>query len=315
MQANRTSQENKVIMNTDTTILITGTSSGFGFLTARTLLEKGFTVVAAMREPDRANAEKASALRSHAETADGTLHLIAMDVSQDDSVSAAVEVALAWFDHIDVLVNNAGVGLGGFCETVTTGQLKRLFEVNLFGVHRVTRALLPVMRAAGKGLIVNVSSIMGRVVIPFSAAYTASKFALEGLSESLRYELAGTGVEVVVIEPGGFPTAFRENMDSGADTGRLQGYGPLIDLPQKMWAGFAERMTGDAGPDPQRVADAVAALIRMPHGTRPFRTVVDPLMNGAGANAVNKTAEAVQTDLLKAMAISELPMVRGKATR
>jgi NAD(P)-dependent dehydrogenase (short-subunit alcohol dehydrogenase family) len=302
-------------MNKETTVLITGTSSGFGFVMARTLLDEGYTVLAAMREPDRANADKAAKLRGIAEGTPGTLHLIAMDVSQDESVSAAVEVALAWFDHIDVVVNNAGVGLGGFCETVTTGQLKRLFEVNLFGVHRVTRAVLPVMRAGGRGLIINISSIMGRIVIPFSAPYTASKFALEGLSESWRYELAGTGVEVVLVEPGGFPTAFRENMSSGEDTDRLEGYGPLIELPGKMWEGFAARMTGGDAPDPQRVADAVAGLIRMPHGSRPFRTVVDPLMDGAGATAVNKATEAAQAALLMAMDISELATVHDKADR
>jgi NAD(P)-dependent dehydrogenase (short-subunit alcohol dehydrogenase family) len=315
VQITHTELKDATDMTSDTTVLITGTSSGFGFLTTRTLLDEGYTVLAAMRAPDRANADKAAALRSLAEGAPGTLHLIAMDVSQDDSVSAAVEVALAWFDHIDVVVNNAGVGLGGFCETVTTSQLRRLFEVNLFGVHRVTRAVLPVMRAGGRGLIINISSIMGRIVIPFSAPYTASKYALEGLSESWRYELAGTGVEVVVVEPGGFPTAFRENMDSGEDTDRLQGYGRLVDLPAKMWEGFAERMAGGNAPDPQRVADAVAGLIKMPHGTRPFRTVVDPLMDGAGATAVNKTTEAAQADLLKAMAISELVTVHDKEDR
>lgn len=299
-------------MNNRTIVLITGASSGFGFLTACTLLTEGYTVLAAMREPDRGNTDKAAALRSHAENAPGTLHVLAMDVSHDDSVSAAVEVALAWVDRIDVVVNNAGVGMGGLCETVTSGQFKRLFEVNVFGVHRVMRAVLPAMRAAGKGLFINVSSIMGRIVIPFSAPYTASKFALEGLSESWRYELAGSGVEVVVVEPGGFPTAFRENMTSGADTDRLKGYGPLVDLPRKMWEGFAERMTGDNAPDPRLVSDAVAALIRMPHGSRPFRTVVDPLMDGAGAKAVNKAAEAGQADLLAAMAISDLEKVREK---
>ena len=296
-------------MNKDKIVLITGTSSGFGFPTACTLLDEGYTVLAAMREPARGNADKAAALRQHAETAAGTLHAIAMDVSQDESVSAAVDVALTWFDRIDVLVNNAGAGLGGFCETVTTNQLKRLFEVNLFGVHRVMRAVLPAMRAAGCGLIVNISSIMGRIVIPFSAPYTASKFALEGLSESWRYELAGTGVEVVVVEPGGFPTGFRDNMTYGSDTDRLKGYGPLADLPRKMWDRAAERMPGDIEPDPQQVADAVSGLIGMPHATRPFRTVVDPLMDGAGARAINAATEAKQEDLLDTFAMPNLATV------
>ena len=183
--------------------------------------------------------------------------------------------------------------------------------MNLFGVHRVTRAVLPGMRAAGNGLVINVSSIMGRVVIPFSAPYTASKFALEGLSESWRYELAGTGVEVVVVEPGGFPTAFRDNMTNGADTDRLKGYGPLADLPAQLWKGFSERMSAAGAPEPQAVADAVADLVRMPHGTRPFRTVVDPLMNGAGTLAINHETEERQSELISGMSLGDLLVVRG----
>ncbi len=192
-------------MATKQTVLITGTSSGFGFLTAKALLDQGLTVMAAMREPGKSNAHAALALQEHGTRTCGTLHLLSMDVADDNSVTTAVTTGLGVAGRIDVLVNNAGVGLGGFCEAVTTDQLRRLFEVNLFGVHRVTRAVLPAMRAVGKGLIINISSIMGRMVIPFAAVYTASKFALEGLSESWRYELGTFGIEVVIVEPGGFP--------------------------------------------------------------------------------------------------------------
>jgi NAD(P)-dependent dehydrogenase (short-subunit alcohol dehydrogenase family) len=229
-------------------------------------------------------------------------------------VSAAVDVALAWVDRIDVVVNNAGVGLGGFLESVTTSQLKRLFEVNLFGVHRVMRAVLPAMHAAGKGLIINVSSIMGRIVIPFSGAYTASKFALEGLSESWRYELSNVGVEVIVVEPGGFPTAFRENMDTGADADRLTAYGSLAGLPDKMWKDYAANMSAGDAPNPQAVADAVGELIRMPLGQRPFRTVVDVLMNGGGAMDINRTSDESQRRLLEGMSVAHLAEVKDETS-
>ena len=299
-------------INSDTRIMITGASSGFGFLTAQTLLEQGYTVIAAMREPNRNNANSAKMLKSYAESAAGTLHLTAMDVSQDDSVSAAVDVTLGWVDGIDVVVNNAGVGLGGFLESVTTAQLKRLFEVNLFGVHRVMRAVLPAMHKAGKGLVINISSIMGRIVIPFSGAYTASKFALEGLSESWRYELSNTGVEVVIVEPGGFPTSFRDNMDTGGDAQRLAPYGPLAKLPDKMWKDYSARMAAEDAPNPQAVADSIGELIRIPHGKRPFRTVVDVLMGGGGATDINRVTDDCQRHLLEGMSVAHLVEIKNK---
>jgi NAD(P)-dependent dehydrogenase (short-subunit alcohol dehydrogenase family) len=297
-------------MNSKQAIMVTGASSGFGYLTALTLMSNGYTVIAAMREADRKNADKARALKAASENAPGSLLIVSMDVSEDASVSAAVDVALAWQDNIDVLVNNAGSGLSGFLETVTTTQLKRLFEVNLFGVHRATRAVLPSMRAAGKGLIINVSSIMGRIVLPFSGAYTSSKFALEALSESWRYELAGTGVETVIVEPGGYPTAFRENMSRGSDSERIKGYGPVADLPEKMSAAYAERMASSQAPDPQRVADAILNLIETPHGTRPFRTVVDDLMNGGGALEINAVTRDRQRQLLEGLSMAHLADVK-----
>ncbi len=301
-------------MSNETVVMVTGTSSGFGFLSTKTLLNQGYTVIAAMRDPNRGNAESAALLKHYADTAPGSLHLTAMDVSQDDSVSAAVDVALAWVDRIDVVVNNAGVGLGGFLESVTTSQMRRLFEVNLFGVHRVMRAVLPAMHAAGKGLVINVSSIMGRIVIPFSGAYTASKFALEGLSESWRYELSNTGVEVVIVEPGGFPTAFRKNMDTGADPDRLTAYGALAGLPDMMWKDYAARMSAEDAPNPQAVADAVGDLIRMPHGQRPFRTVVDMLMAGGGAMDINRASDDCQQRLLEGMSVAHLAKVKDEAS-
>ena len=110
------------------------------------------------------------------------------------------------------------------------------------------------------------------MVMPFAGAYVATKYALEGLSESYRYELAGTGVDVVIVEPGGFGTNFLENMEPAADTDRLSSYGPLAEMPEKMWGGFAENLKSDDAPDPQVVADAIAKLIETPAGKRPLRT-------------------------------------------
>jgi len=291
-------------------VLITGTSSGFGLLTARTLLQKGHTVFATMRGVAGKNAAAADGLRKFAEGQDGTLHLLELDVTNDASVDNAVKTALKLSGRLDVVVNNAGTGSGGLAESFTVDQFKQLFEVNLFGVQRVNRAVLPSMRDAGKGLLIQVSSIMGRIVIPFSAPYTATKWALEGLTESYRYELSGTGIDVVCVEPGGFPTGVGERAMVPADKLRAASYGALAELPDKMWGGMMQMMQGDDAPDPQDVADAILQLIETPAGQRPLRTVVDPLTGGEGPSTLNRTSDRIQKHLLDAFNMGDLLSVK-----
>lgn len=142
---------------------------------------------------------------------------------------------------------------------------------------------------------------MGRIVLPYSATYTATKFAVEGLTESYRYELSGTGVDVVMVEPGGFPTEFFHSVEAPGDKARLESYGRLAQAPADMYDGFMEMIHGDNAPDPKAVADAVLALVDSPAGSRPLRVVVDPLMGGQAPESVNKHAEEVQKDLLEAI--------------
>ncbi len=292
-------------------VLITGSSSGFGLLTTRTLLEQGYTVIASMRGLDGKNKEHADNLKTFAEGKPGQLHLLELDVTSDSSVETAVKQALEIAGRIDVVINNAGFGVAGFAEATTVPQFQKNFDVNVFGVQRVSRAVLPAMRKQGNGLIINISSIVGRMVMPFAASYVASKYALEGLSESYRYELAGTGVDVAIIEPGGFGTNFLTNMEPAADNDRLKSYGPLAEMPDKMWGGFAENLKGDDAPDPQVVADAIAKLIETPAGKRPLRTVVDPMMGGEATRAINQTTDQIQATLLENLGMSDFISVKG----
>ena len=291
-------------------ILVTGSSSGFGFLIARTLLSDGHTVFATMRGLDNKNADTADKLKSQAAETEGRLHLLDMDVTDTASVNSAVQQALTQEGRIDVVVNNAGYGVTGYAETVTEEQLQRQLDVNVVGVQRVTRAVLPAMRNAGKGLIVNISSVMGRIIIPFAGAYTASKYALEGLSENYRYELAGTGVDVTIIEPGGFGTNFLANLDHGADTERLESYGPLAELPNKFWGSFSEQLAAEDSPNPQQVADAVLNLIKTPAGQSPLTTVVDPLIGGEAPRAINSTTDQIQSQMFEQMEIKDMLSVK-----
>ena len=182
---------------------------------------------------------------------------------------------------------------------LTTDQVRALFDVNMFGVHRTCRAVLPHMRGRGQGLIINLSSAVGRYVLPFMGPYTATKFAIEGYSEGLAMELAPTGVEVAIVEPGGYMTELFQNMMQPGDPERLASYGELATMPEQMWAPFAEMLATD-GPNPQLVADKIAALVAAPAGQRPLRSVVDP-QTGAFVEALNAAVAKIQGDVMKAL--------------
>jgi NAD(P)-dependent dehydrogenase (short-subunit alcohol dehydrogenase family) len=280
-------------------VLITGTSSGFGLLTAKSLLKQGHTVFATMREPDTRNAGAAAALRDAAAGSAGKLHVLELDVTDERSVEKAVKVALATADHLDVVVNNAGILSGSYTEGYTTEQLMALFDINLFGIHRVNRAVLPHMRERKQGLIINISSSLGRWVLPYVGPYAATKFALEGYTEVLAAEMAPFGVQIVNVQPGAFPTGVFGRIMNAADEARLATYGELADAPGKMWAGFAQMMAQNP-PDPQMVADKVVELVAMPAADRPRRAVVD-VMLGQATEAINAASAQAQAAVFAGM--------------
>lgn len=178
--------------------LVTGASSGIGRATADALLSAGYRVFGTSR-------------RGAAESSGG-ITMLACDVTDDESVAEMVERVLAKAGRIDLLVNNAGVGLLGGAEESSTAQAQALFDVNVFGVLRVTNAVLPAMRRQGTGRIVNLSSLMGLIPAPYSALYASTKHAIEGYSESLDHELRTLGIRVVLVEPAYTRTSFEENL-------------------------------------------------------------------------------------------------------
>nr|WP_298725936.1 SDR family oxidoreductase [uncultured Steroidobacter sp.] len=177
------------------TVLITGCSSGFGLASARLFLARGWNVVATMRSPD------AGLFDNHSR-----LLVTALDVTNAHSISEAVTQAITRFGRIDTLVNNAGVGLFGAAEATPAQVTQQVFETNTFGVMATARAVIPHMRERGSGTIVNVTSSVGIAPMPLVAVYTASKYAIEGYSESLAHELATFGVRVKIVQPGLAPT-------------------------------------------------------------------------------------------------------------
>jgi short-subunit dehydrogenase len=191
------------------TAVLTGASSGFGFLVCRELLKRGWNVFACLR-----NAEARRNLFTELQKDNGSqLELVDLDLSQAASRSRAIE-QLTKSSSIDCLINNAGFGLFGALEDLSEDQLRHQFEVNFFGLVFLTKALLPKIRES-KGRILNLSSTLGFTSIPLAGAYSASKFALEGMSEALFYDLKKSGVQVCLIEPGAFKTQFGQNMQWG----------------------------------------------------------------------------------------------------
>jgi NAD(P)-dependent dehydrogenase (short-subunit alcohol dehydrogenase family) len=287
------------------TVLITGSSSGLGNSLSRYLLEKGFRVFATMRTIEGKNAQAASALREFSDAHGYALELLELDVSDAESVRGTVAGVLSKAGKIDILINNAGIGGVGYTEAFSTEQFIQTFDVNVFGIQRMMREVLPLMRQAGSGLVINISSTMGRLVIPFAAAYTASKYALEALAESYHYELSPLGIDVSIVEPGGFASNYWDNTMQAQDKQRGQGYGEF-DSPSAVWEGIRNMVRSDLAPDAKVIAESVMQLIEMPAGTRPLRLVVDPLMGGGAAEAVNAASSQVQSQVLQALGLANL---------
>lgn len=233
--------------------LVTGASSGIGEATVERLLAQGFIVYAGARRVDRmAGIEQRGA------------HTLSLDVTDDQSMTDAVGQILTERNRIDVLVNNAGYGSYGSVEEVPLEEARRQFEVNVFGLARLTQLVLPAMRERKSGRIINVSSIAGRIYEPLGAWYHATKFAVEGLSDSLRLEVAPFGIDVTIIQPGPIRTEWntiaRESMTA------ISGEGPYAGIARRMRATYEKIDGGRTAGTPEQVAEAIvrAATARRP---------------------------------------------------
>jgi NAD(P)-dependent dehydrogenase (short-subunit alcohol dehydrogenase family) len=225
------------------TVLITGASSGIGKATAELFAERDWNVVATMRKPDD-GAELA--------TRDNVL-VTRLDLLDSDTIEAAVAAGLGRFGSIDVLVNNAGYGAYGPLEATPMEVIRRQFDVNLFGLVETVQAALPAMRAQGSGVIVNVSSVGGRITYPLGSLYHGSKWAVEGLSEALHYELAPLGIRVKIVEPGGVNTDFGGRSFVFTHDPELSDYQPLVDMA----AAALEAGTPSGSQEPEEVAEVI----------------------------------------------------------
>ena len=234
--------------------LVTGSSSGIGYETAILLAKSGFHTYASMR-----NLEKSKSIAEISNTEKLPLEIIQLDVNDDRSVKEAIDKIVEEDNRIDVLVNNAGYGLFGSLEDLSIEEIKAQFETNFFGVIRVTQKVLPIMRKQNSGTIVNLSSVGGRVGVPILSAYQSTKFALEGLSESLSYELESFGIRVVIVEPGFIRTNIMNSSIMAKKAADRES--PYFSLMQKVENHFKSMMDNPSTSQPEEVAKVILQAI------------------------------------------------------
>jgi NAD(P)-dependent dehydrogenase (short-subunit alcohol dehydrogenase family) len=281
------------------TVLITGAGAGFGRDAAVTLANAGHTVFASMRDPRGRGRDQAEALRQQG------VEVVEIDVADDASVESGVKAVFARAGRIDVLVNNASIAAAGVTEAFTSDQAKIVLDTNVVGVLRASCAVLPIMRAQREGLIVNIGSILGRVTFPLFGIYGASKFAVEAITDSLRYEVSPFGVEVVLVQLSEYPTPMYASIQQPANPARAATYGEIGEFPGKMFERFMGMFAALDAPGPHDVATEVAELVAAPRGGRPPRLVVG---RGFGADAVNEAVEPIQRRVIEGLGLGALAL-------
>ena len=241
-------------MQRESVAVVTGSSTGNGFETSLLLAKNKFYTYATMRNLDKSTRTKEIAKKDSL-----PLEVLQLDVTDDKSVADAIDMISNRHRRIDVLVNNAGYDMHGAVEDLSIDEIKTQFETNFFGAVRLMKAVLPLMRKQRSGIIVNVSSIGGRIGVPLNSAYTSSKFALEGFSESMKYELEGFGIRVILIEPGAVKTNFLENIKWAQEAMKLDS--PYAELSKKVSEGVRESFK-QASSSPLQVAEAILNAIK-----------------------------------------------------
>lgn len=281
--------------DTGRTVVIMGASSGFGAAAVRAFADRGDRVWGTMRDTGGRNAGKKAELEAYSPR----ITIAEMDVTSDTSVAEGFARIFAE-DSVDALINNAGIMYTGMTEAYSLAQAQEQMDTNYF---RAMQAVLPSKRAAGSGLIINTSSIAGRVSVPFFGTYCATKHALEAYSQSLRNEVAPFGIDVALVEPSPFPSNLLAAGKPPAREDVLLSYGDLGQVPATMIAAFAEMLASDAAPDPQLVVDAYLALADVAPGKRPTRTVAGITW---GVDEMNAFTQPRQDALLQEMQLDDV---------
>jgi len=288
-------------MQQERTTIVTGSSTGNGFETSLMLARNGFYTYATMR-----NLDKSKTITDIATKDSLPLQVLQLDVTEDKSVKDAIDTILGKRGRIDVVVNNAGYDVFGAVEDLSIEELKAQFETNFFGAIRVMKAVLPTMRKQRRGTIVNVSSVGGLVGIPLNSAYISSKFALEGFSESMQYELEEFGIKVILIEPGVVKTNFFENSKAAKNTASSNS--PYAELAKKVSEGFKPMLENNSS-SPIQVAQVILKAITSEKANTRY------LVGNDAAAIVDKKRSSSDIELqqwIKESLIQQKGFIRGR---
>ncbi|GCD88091.1 SDR family NAD(P)-dependent oxidoreductase [Nocardioides sp. LS1] len=288
------------------TILVTGAGTGMGRLSARSLALAGHTVYGSMRNPEGRNAPKANEAAAFADEHKVDLRVVELDVLSEHSAQAAIEAIVKDCGGIDVIVHNAAHLYYGVTEAFTPEQVISAFNTNTVGALRVNRAALPVMRAAGQGLLLWVGSGTSRVVPPFLAPYTAAKAAMDSFAESISVEVARYGIETSILMPGPFTqgTDHFPNAAFAEDAGVGAAYELIAEDLANTGAVTEALFAPGVVQDVQAVADEIVRIVGLPHGTRPYRSSVD--FSDFGDLPVTAVASAQRERLLTRMGLGDV---------
>ncbi|MBP9890228.1 MAG: SDR family oxidoreductase [Leptospiraceae bacterium] len=285
-------------------VLITGAGGGFGKLIAKELSENGFSIVGTLRDIKSRNQNNKAELEKLG------VKVIEMDVTNTTSVDTGISQAIQSLGKVDVVINNAGVGVLGLQETFTPEDFQKLFDINVFGIQRVNRAIIPHFRKNGNGTILHISSLLGRITVPFYGPYNASKWAVEAMAENYRSELSGFGIESCIVEPGGYPTSFIDNLLRPSDGKRVEDLGDFGKYPEEFLKGFEQGLASNPEQNPRNVALAILDLLKKPKGEKPFRTIVDKMGMGTHIEDYNSHLAKVTEGIYSAFGISHLLTVK-----
>jgi NAD(P)-dependent dehydrogenase (short-subunit alcohol dehydrogenase family) len=295
---------------TQSVVLVTGAATGIGALTVRSLAKAGHVVYASMRDIAGRNAAKVRELRDWGFANGADVRVVELDVLSQASADAAVATIVADRGRLDAVVHNAGHLVIGPTEAFTPEEIAQVFDTNFLGTQRVNRAVLPVLRKQGRGLVLWVSSSTVRGGFPpFLGPYAAAKAAMDSLAVSMSYELARFGIETSIVVPGAFTAGTEHFPKAGkpADAGTAAAYARYDGLLDQVGARLSELSPPES--DPAAVGEEIARIVSLPHGERPFRSVVDFINDGAAE--VTEVAERVRQEFAQRIGIADLLKVNA----
>ncbi|MFB7495922.1 SDR family NAD(P)-dependent oxidoreductase [Streptomyces sp. NPDC056161] len=288
------------------TVLITGAATGIGNLTAKALARAGHRVYASMRAPEGRNAQPARELRDLAAAEEADIRVIELDVASQESADNAVRTVLGDVDELDVVIHNAGHLVAGYVEAFTAEEIAHLVDVNTLGVQRLNRAVLPHMRARGRGTLLYVGSTTPVTTPPFLGPYVVSKAAMDALALVTSYEVSQLGIESVIVMPGPFTqgTDHFPKASRASDTAVAEAYKILDPLVARNEQATESLFTPGTEADPVVVAQEITRILALPYGARPFRSVVD--LTNSKVEQANAAVTEARTEFVRRMGFGEV---------